>query len=220
LEYLVKVYGCSKDTPFYSGYRTGYWFGDPRLTEKYKYMISSSENSLNTQSLVYFALNLYFKYKTLIKEEPKLEDMKFFTEGLFGWSQIVNENTLFEKMSELNLFSKYKERIKISNDIQEDALRQVADFVSKSNVFSDYINQQIGNVFFIKLNPELHQNNDDEFFNKLFNEAKCGVLPGNVFGISQQMNETWFRITLIHDHIDNIIQSLKKIEEIYHVQRV
>ncbi|MGQ4665503.1 aminotransferase class I/II-fold pyridoxal phosphate-dependent enzyme [Metabacillus halosaccharovorans] len=220
LDYVVKVYGCSKDTPFYSGYRTGYWFGDPRLTEKYKYMISSMENSLNTHSLVYFALNLYFKYKTIVKEEPILEDMKFFTQGLFGWSQQVSGEQLFNKMTELDLYQNYKTRIKRSNDIQEDALTKLIDFVTQSNVFTDYVNQNIGNVFFIKMNPELHSDHDHAFFNKLFNEAKCGVLPGNVFGIPAHTNETWFRITLIHDHVDNIIQNLRKIENMYTHQHV
>ncbi|MGG4266743.1 aminotransferase class I/II-fold pyridoxal phosphate-dependent enzyme [Peribacillus simplex] len=220
LDYVVKIYGCSKDTPFYSGYRTGYWFGDPRLSEKYKYMISSTENSLNTHSLIYFALNLYFKYKTIVKEEPTLQDMRFFTQGLFGWSQSVNEEQLFKKMSELDLFQKYQLRIKTSNDIQKEALKRVVEFVSQSNVFTDYMNEQIGNVFFIKMNPELCNGNDDDFFKKLFYEAKCGVLPGNVFGIPQQSNEIWFRITLIHDQVDNIIQYLSEIEEIYTRQRV
>jgi aspartate/methionine/tyrosine aminotransferase len=220
LDYVVKVYGCSKDTPFYSGYRTGYWFGDPRLAEKYKYMISSMENSLNTHSLVYFALNLYFKYKMIVKEEPILEDMAFFTQGLFGWSQHVSGKQLFKRMTELDLYQKYQSRMKTSNDIQEDALTQVTDFVSQSNVFSDYINQKIGNVFFIKMNPELHLDNDDVLFNQLFYEAKCGVLPGNVFGIPKDSNETWFRITLIHDHAENIIQNLRKIEKIYTHQHV
>nr|WP_275955416.1 aminotransferase class I/II-fold pyridoxal phosphate-dependent enzyme [Metabacillus halosaccharovorans] len=220
LDYVVKVYGCSKDTPFYSGYRTGYWFGDPRLTEKYKYMISSMENSLNTHSLVYFALNLYFKYKTIVKEEPVLEDMKFFTQGLFGWSQQVSGEELFNKMTELDLYQNYKTRIKRSNDIQEDALTQLIDFVTKSNVFTDYVNQKIGNVFFIKMNPDLHSDHDHAFFNKLFNEAKCGVLPGNVFGIPAHSNETWFRITLIHDHVENIIRNLRKIENMYTHQHV
>lgn len=220
LDYVVKVYGCSKDTPFYSGYRTGYWLGDPRLSEKYKYMISSMENTLNTHSLVYFALNLYFKYKTIVNEEPSPDDMHLFTHGLFGWSQCVNEKQLFANMTELQLFPKYLSRIKASNDIQEDALRQVTDFVAESSVFADYTNQQIGNVFFIKMNSEYRYDHDDDFFKKLFYEAKCGVLPGNVFGIPQHANETWFRITLIHDHVDNIIRHLKNIEEIYTHQRV
>lgn len=215
LDYVIKVYGCSKDTPFYSGFRTGYWFGDPRIAEKYKYIISSMENSMNTHTLIYFALNLYFKYKKITGEPMVQEDMHFFNEGLFGWSQIVDEAQLFEKMQELELYDKYNARIAISDSVQENALREVTKLVEESEVFADYTNQQIGNVFFIKLDPSYRFENDDEFFRKLFNEVKCGVLPGNVFGIVQRPDEIWFRITLIHDHVENIIRYLKKIEEAF-----
>ncbi|EPY11135.1 aminotransferase class I/II-fold pyridoxal phosphate-dependent enzyme [Paenibacillus alvei] len=215
LDYVIKVYGCSKDTPFYSGFRTGYWFGDPRIDEKYKYFISSMENSMNTHSLVYFALNLYFKYKLLTGEEPALEDMKLFDQGLFGWSQNVDEHLLFKKMQELKLFAKYQSRIQLSDNIQADALRRVTEYVKGSKVFVDYTNQQIGNVFFIKVNPEYRFDNDDEFFKKLFYEVNCGILPGNVFGILQRPDEIWFRITLIHDRVDNIIRYLSKIEDVF-----
>ncbi|MDQ0416181.1 aspartate/methionine/tyrosine aminotransferase [Croceifilum oryzae] len=213
LDYVVKVYGCSKDTPFYSGYRTGYWFGDPALMDKYKYVISATENSLNTQSLVYFALNLYFKYLALNEAEPSVEDMKYFSQGIFGWGQAVDEQQLFTKMELLELYPKYLSRLKQSDDVQEDALKQVIQFVEQSHVFSDYSNQNIGNVFFIKINSEYAFENDNEFFKFLFHEAKIGVLPGNVFGMQSTSDDVWFRITLIHDPVDEIIRHLRKIEE-------
>jgi len=46
----------------------------------------------------------------------------------------------------------------------------------------------------------------------IFKEAKCGVLPGNVFGMDGKNGEVWFRITLLHDKIEEIIKGLKKIE--------
>nr|WP_224749687.1 aminotransferase class I/II-fold pyridoxal phosphate-dependent enzyme [Polycladospora coralii] len=220
LDYVVKVYGCSKDTPFYSGYRTGYWFGDPKLMDKYKYIISSMENSLNTQSLVYFALNLYFKYLALNHSEPSLHDMEYFSQGIFGWGQVVNKQQLFESLLSLDLHSKYKSRIKKSNFLQKTALNQVTQFATQSKVFSDYTNQNIGNVFFMKINSDLKFKSDDDFFKFLFYEAKCGVLPGNVFGMKQSPSEIWFRITLIHDEIKKIIQHLEKIEDVLMHQRV
>lgn len=215
LDYVIKVYGCSKDTPYFAGFRTGYWFGDPRIAEKYKYMISSMENSMNTHTLVYFALNLYFKYKTITGEPVMVEDMHFFNEGLFGWSQIVDEQQLFQTMMDLKLYENYRLRIAQSDRLQEEALQKVTALVEQSTVFSDYINQQIGNVFLIKLNPIYPFASDDEFFKKLFHEVKCGVLPGNVFGMEQRQSEIWFRITLIHDHADNIVNYLKQIEQAF-----
>jgi aspartate/methionine/tyrosine aminotransferase len=212
LDYVFKIYGSSKDTPFYSGFRTGYWFGDPRISEIYKYYISSTENSLNTCSLVLFALNLYFKILTASNSTPALDDMRFFSQGVFGWSQAVNEEELFGNLLALNLYEKYNRRIKKSNELQENAIKRVIEFVNQSDCFIDYANQNIGNVFFIRVNPEFFDQDDDEFFRFLYYEARCGVLPGNVFGMALVPGEVWFRITLIHDTCDNIVQHLGKME--------
>lgn len=214
LDYIVKVYGCSKDTPFYSGYRTGYWIGDPLLMENYKYYISSSENSLNTYSLVFFALNLYFKMKHLVNREPELDEMEFFSNGIFGWKQKVDKKILFDKLSKMDLFQKYKSRITISNSIQEDAIDKTIAWVKNSPIFIDHVNQRIGNVFFIKVNPAYFNKTDDEFFKFLFYEGKIAILPGNVFGIPESSGEVWFRITLLHEPIDVILKGLAKIEKL------
>lgn len=211
--YVVKIYGSSKDTPFYSGHRTGYWFGDPALSEIYKYHISSTENSLNTYSLVFFALNLYFKLKNLQGTQPTLEDMAFFNQGIFGWNRKSNDRELLERFCEMNLLEKYKTRIQQANQIQEETIKKVTAFVKESRVFCDYTNQDIGNVMFIKVNPVYFDQGDDDLFRFLFYKAKCAVLPGNVFGIQKGSGEVWFRITLLHDTCENIIHNLGRIEE-------
>jgi len=213
-DYVIKVYGCSKDTPFYAGHRTGYWFGDPSIMESYKYYISATENSLNTFSLIYFALNLYFKMKSLLNAPPNLTDMDFFTHGVFGWSRTVYKEQLLEKFLELDLFEKYKVRINQSNTLQEEAIKAVTEFVKRSDIFCDYVNQNIGNVFFIKVNPEYFNKSDDDFFYFLYSKIKCGILPGSVFGISRDSKEVWFRITLIHDSRENILDHLSEIENL------
>jgi aspartate/methionine/tyrosine aminotransferase len=220
LQYIIKVYGCSKDTPFYSGFRTGYWFGDARISEAYKYYISSTENSLNTYSLTLFALNLYCKMLALSGSTPSLDDMRFFSEGVFGWSQVVNKQRLFQNFIHLDLYGKYRARIKRSNELQEQALQKVIHFVEQSDCFIDYVNQNVGNVFFIRVNPQYFQGNDDDFFKFLFYKARCGVLPGNVFGMPLANGDVWFRITLIHDTCENIICGLQKIETALQRQRL
>lgn len=212
LDYLVKVYGSSKDTPFYSGYRMGYWFGDPRLTDAYKYYISSTENSLNTYSLALFALNLYFKKLEITNTSPNLEDMQLFKHGVFGWSQQVDEHKLYKNLMEADLYGKYKKRMDISNNLQALSLEKVIEYLEQSDFYCDYINQNIGNVLFIKVNADYFDGTDNEFFNLALTEAKCGILPGNVFGLPSVKGEVWFRITLIHETGENIIAYLKKIE--------
>jgi len=212
LDYIIKVYGCSKDTPFYSGYRMGYWFGDPRIMDMYKYYISSTENSLNTYSLVFFAFNLYFKMKTITKAMITIDDMNLFKQGVFGWSQHINENSMFEKLMEIKLFEKYCERLNTANIIQKSAIEKIKKYVEQSGAFIDCVNQNIGNVLFIKVNPEYYTGNDDEFFNFILKKGRIGLLPGNVFGIQQDYKNIWFRITSIHDNCDNILNSLEKVE--------
>ncbi|MCP5050003.1 MAG: aminotransferase class I/II-fold pyridoxal phosphate-dependent enzyme [bacterium] len=214
LDYVVKVYGCSKDTPFYSGYRTGYWIGDPVLTEHYKYFISSRENSMNTHSLAFFALNLYFKMKQLDNGEPEPHEMEYFASGIFGWRKAIDQNQLFDNLSETELFRKYKSRIALSDSIQEEALDKAIDYVNQSGTFCDCVNQRIGNVFFIKVNPTYFNKTDDQLFHFLFDEGNIAILPGNVFGIPDSPGEVWFRITLMHDHIDTILDGLGRVERL------
>jgi aspartate/methionine/tyrosine aminotransferase len=113
----------------------------------------------------------------------------------------------------MDLFFKHKARIQKSNHIQEKAIKDVKRFLEGSKVFTDHVNQNIGNVFFIKVGPEYFNENDDHLFRFLFNEVRCGVLPGNVFGIPGNSGEVWFRITLLHDQCDTIIKYLGKIED-------
>lgn len=213
VEYLIKVYGSSKDTPFFSGYRTGYWLGDARIMDNYRYFISSTENSMNTLSLAMFALNLYFKRKRISGAGLTVDDMEAFNQGVFGWSQVIDPKRLLENFLETNLFEKYIQRIQTSDGLQECALKEVQKFVDQSDCFIDSMNQNIGNVFFIRMNPDYFIKNDDELFKYLYYTAKCGVLPGNVFGMPLQDSETWFRITLLHDSIENIISNLQKVED-------
>lgn len=212
LDYVIKIYGCSKDTPFYSGYRTGYWIGDPRIMDYYKFYISSTENSMNIHSLAKFALNLYFKKLDITGGIPKIEDMEYFTNGVFGWSFFDGLKDLYERMMRLNLYEKYKERVQYNCSIQENAINAVIEYVENSRVFSDYINGHIGNVFMIKVDKKYFSGKDYDFFDYLYSEVKCGVLPGNVFGVDLITDDIWFRITLIHDSVDNILKYLKIID--------
>ena len=213
LDYVIKVYGSSKDTPYFSGYRTGYWFGDPYLMESYKFYISSTENSLNLISLGLFLINLYLKSLTIERRQPTVEDMALFSHGVFGWLDDVIPQQLHHNFMEMDLLAKYQERIARSNHIQAEAIHYVRDFAQASPAFSDYINQDIGNLFFLKIDERFFQGSHHDFFKFLYGQAHCGALPGNVFGMPNVPGEVWMRITLIHDHIDNIIEALSIVEE-------
>jgi aspartate/methionine/tyrosine aminotransferase len=183
LAYMIKIYGSSKDTPFYAGYRTGYWFGDPKIYQPYRSYISFSENGLATLNLLLFALNLYFKQLTLLNLSPTLEDMDFFNTALFGFQNPIEPQKLLDDMLKQELHQQYKRRITISNLLQEIALRKVKALVIESDCFSDYVNHDLGNVFFIRINPDYFTSRDHELFIWLLFDAQCGIMPGNAFGM-------------------------------------
>lgn len=213
LDYIIKVFGPSKDTTFYSGYRCGYWFGDSRLQNTYQYYISATENTLSTVSMLMFAWDMLFRARRLAKKPVTLSDMKLLNTGLFGWGRPFNAKELFRSLKKMKLFEKYNKRIDNADVKMEKTNKRIIEYVNKSKYFSDYVNQKIGNVFLIKVNPKYFKGDDNEFFHNLIKKGGYAVLPGNVFGIPKKKGSVWFRITMIHDTCDNIIKGLKGIEK-------
>lgn len=213
LNYVVKVFGPSKDTTFFAGYRCGYWFGDPRLENTYQYYISASENTLSTVSMLMFAWDMLFRAKRLAKQKIKISDIQLLNTGLFGWGRPFKAREIFNSLMRMNLFGKYNKRIDSADILMEKTNERITKHIKDSKYFSDYVNQKIGNVFLIKVNPKYFAGNDDDFFHTLIKKGSYAVLPGNVFGIPRKKGNVWFRITLIHDTCDNIIKGLKGIEK-------
>ncbi|HAT03633.1 MAG TPA: hypothetical protein DCS29_02530 [Candidatus Magasanikbacteria bacterium] len=212
LDYVIKVFGPSKDTTFFSGYRCGYWFGDPRIQNTYQYYISASENTLSTVSMIMFAWDMLFRAKRLAKKPITLPDIKLLDTGLFGWGRPLNAQKLLSNLKKMQLFEKYNKRIDVADIKMEETNKRIIEFVEKSKYFSDYVNQKIGNIILIKVNPQYYTGDDNEFFHDLIKKSGYAVLPGNVFGIPQRKGNVWFRITSIHDSCDNILKGLKAIE--------
>jgi aspartate/methionine/tyrosine aminotransferase len=211
LDYVIKVYGQSKDTPFFAGYRTGYWFGDPRIQNAYRYQISAGENSMNLLSLAMFGFNMMLRSLEYAKESLTVDHMQYLEGGMFGWSQKIDRQECFERFQQTGLAEKFKSRLAQSNQIQRDAVRQVREFVAQSKGFSGLCNENIGNVCFLNVNNKYYGGSDAELFDFLF-ERKIGILPGNVFGLPIQRGECWFRMTLVHESATNLVQFLDKID--------
>lgn len=214
LDYVIKVFGPSKDTAFFSGYRCGYWFGDTRILSSYADYVYATENTLSTVSMLLFALEMLFRSKRLSKEKLTLSDIKLLDTGLIGWGRLFNAKQIYQRLNESRLFEKYNERVDRAYALMRQANEKVRAFVENSKFFSDYVNQKIGNVFFIKVNPKYFSGDDDDFFHLLMRNGKYGVLPGSVFGMPERDRAVWFRITLVHDSCDNILKGLQSIEKI------
>ncbi|MEZ4732216.1 MAG: hypothetical protein R3E79_34295 [Caldilineaceae bacterium] len=173
-------------------------------------------------NLLLFAVNLYYKLLLISDTKPTLEQMRFFSHGVFGLTHPVDPERIFKNMIELDLVNKYQERLAGAYHIQERAIQQVKEFLQTSDCFIDYINQNIGNVIFIRANPKYFKGNDHDFFEFVLNKAKCSISPGNAFGMPLRDGDVWFRITLIHEPYEDVIRGLQQIENAlrnnYHIR--
>lgn len=215
-DYLLRVYGPSKDTPFFSGYRFGYWIGDRSLQEDYRTLISSTENCLNSLTIILASLFLTFKRIALEGREPQLQDMLDLKNGNFGWSVTPREEDLFDRVIQLRWYENYSRAMKTTNEIQKAALDKVRAFLATSPVFGTTLNGNLGNLILTGVRPEFFHGSGNDLFNALVAGPKVGVLPGDVFAVEKLRDDsTAFRITLVHAEVDSIVRRLEKIESYF-----
>lgn len=212
-EYLIKLFGPSKDTAFFPGYRFGYWIGDKRIQDNYRYHISATENTLGSVGLVMGSVDCLFRAKRQFGEALTQHDFELFNTGLFGWGREFDSAQLFDNFSDMGLYDKYNVRVDETDYLMELANKKARYFVEHSPVFSDFVNKEIGNVFFARINSDYFSGTDDELFHQLLQHG-IGILPGNVFGMPIVKGEAWMRFTLIHDYWKNIEAGLRNLENV------
>lgn len=212
-EYIIKLYGPSKDRPFFTGHRLGYYIGDPRIEEFYFDYCSVNFVCLGTFPKNIFSLDLLFRI-LLYKEEAvlKIEDIDLLMPFLKGWMQKIDNENLYKKIKMGKIFEKYKKAIEFNNKKLIQNLTDIKEFISQSPVFSDVINDNGGNAIFIKINPNYFSGNDLELYEELLIRRRIAIYPGNIFGMEIKEKEAWFRITVIHDSKKTIINLLEEIE--------
>lgn len=227
LEGIVKIYGPSKDVPFFAGYRLGYWIGDRRLARGFRAAARAANNGINTLSLILFALHLYFRALRITKRSPDLDDMGYFADGLFGTTSSFNRvcevgdhrklfdrQRLLDKLVELDCYGSYQRGMAATEQILCDTLRAVRNFATASEAFSDWVNHDIGNVFFLKADPSVFPGDDDELFHTALAKARVAILPGNGFGLERRAGDAWFRITTTHAPAVEIVADLERLARV------
>ncbi len=151
IEGIVKIYGPSKDVPFFGGYRMGYWIGDPRLMKGFRAAAGVSNTGVNTLSLILFAFHLYFRSLRISNRQPALDDMGFFADTVFGCTSIMNKireaashrklfdaQSLFARLVQLDLYGKYQRDMARTEQLLGEALRRLKRFATASAAFSDW----------------------------------------------------------------------------------
>ncbi|MDJ0724901.1 MAG: aminotransferase class I/II-fold pyridoxal phosphate-dependent enzyme [Prochloraceae cyanobacterium] len=211
--FITKVYGCSKDTPFFSGYRTGYWIGDPSLVESYRRFISASQNSPHTLSLLLFAVNLLFKALRLERRLLETEDLEVFNRGLLGWNRRIDVRSCTRALQSNNIFEIYEDAIRIAEDIQRKALAECRLWGEGSPVIQTVVNNNIGHLLWFRVEEEVFPGDDVAFFNFMA-RAGVGIIPGSAFGVPRKSGGLWFRITTIHEPLRDILKGLELLEAV------
>jgi aspartate/methionine/tyrosine aminotransferase len=210
--YIVKLFGPSKDRPFFTGHRLGYYVGDPKIAEPYFDYCSTNFVCLSTSAKNIFSLDLLFRVLLYKKEDLEFESVDLLLPFLMGWMQSINKEKIYEKIKRSGSFKRYKDAVMFNDKKLKNNLEFVKKFIKRSPVFEDIVNNDGGNAIFIKINPKYYSGDDLEFYEELLIRRKIAVYPGNIFGMELKENDTWFRITIIHDSKEEIVNLLKEVE--------
>ncbi|MFA5021845.1 MAG: aminotransferase class I/II-fold pyridoxal phosphate-dependent enzyme [Patescibacteria group bacterium] len=151
-DYIFKVYGLSKDRPFFSGHRAGYYIGDSRIAEDFlDHCLTNWVCNTNvTKNLL--ALDLIFRI-TLLKnlKFPTKDDLLMLGPTLGGWSRSINYDRIYSLIKFRKLFKIYKKNLLLMERKIIKNLRECRNYVNKSKYFEDYSNDLIGNAIIIKI---------------------------------------------------------------------
>ncbi|WP_212004975.1 aminotransferase class I/II-fold pyridoxal phosphate-dependent enzyme [Chitinophaga sp. HK235] len=212
-DYLFKVFGASKDRPFFSGLRMGYMIGDPRIKQAYQYYASLFNNTHNNHTSLVFAIDLLFRKKMLDRTPLVAEDVALMDTFLAGWNVKMDVQKVLDGILDNGLFEHYKKMVHHSNTVQAESMSKIITALHQLPLISAVVNGNIGNVIFAKANPALFGGNCDVLFRETLNGARLGILPGNVFGMPQENGHAWFRITTIHEPAEVIINRLELMND-------
>ncbi len=212
-DYLIKVCGPSKDRPGFSGYRIGYYSGDPIVREGFFYYSSIQYNTPNSASRCLLCLDILFRFLRVTKESLSLHHLDLVGDHIAGWARPIDRQNLFDKISSLGLFKRYLTKVEIVEKHQQDSLSLLVEQAKSHVAFCDVVNEKIGNLLFIKVNEHAFPGTCHDLFLFLMRKVKIGILPGNAFGLPLQGGDAWFRITTIHDTPAHIGWKLATIAE-------
>ncbi len=215
---LYAVYGPSKDTPFLSGFRLGYWMGDRRLMETYRRVISASENCLNSISLLVFAFHLLFSRLELEKCcIPSVADFDAFDSSVLGWSAKISHEDVARVTVDNDWYAQFVRAREEANRIQKESLLAISSYLTSSRVLTPRMSANTGNLLLLGVRDEYFQGSSLALFEILAKRCKVGILPGEVFGVArlERPAAVPFRITTVHAPADQIVAGLQRIERFF-----
>jgi aspartate/methionine/tyrosine aminotransferase len=133
--------------------------------------------------------------------------------GCCGWSVKLDLSLLYDQLESDNFLTRFNTRINKSNLIQKESNKLLSNYLESSKHFCKPLNGNIGNLILTGVSRESFGGSSFDFFNWCLAHPGVGILPGEVFGISEiRKNFIPFRITTVHDSADNIVKALNLIE--------
>ncbi len=210
-QFIVKVSGLSKDRPGCSGWRIGHWIGDPLLQDRYCYYSSIQYNTPNSASRCVLALDLLVRMARMRGSGIYRSDLDLLGNSLAGWSRPLDRDRLFDSLESSGFVNQWRSRLDQVEAAQRSALNTLVKMANDAGVFSDIVNDNIGNVLLLRVAPEIFGGTDHELFLRLMEKTGIGILPANAFGFHCVRGEAWFRITTIHEKVDRLAARFERV---------
>jgi len=132
---------------------------------------------------------------------------------LAGWSRPLNRAKLFERINGTDMFSRYSLKLSETEKRQADSIKFLREVAGQLDSFSEIVNDNIGNIFLVKVNKEYFPGTCHDLFLYLLKEINIGILPANAFGFPIVPGDAWFRFTTIHESATRIAEQLQRVNE-------
>lgn len=209
-DHVVKVASLSKDRSGFSGFRVGWWIGDPRLRERYLFHCVAQANTVSSVSRLTLGLDSIMRTARIENREPAEEDFAALGPNFSGWGTRLVPHEILRRAQNAGVIGAYGSRVALAERLQGQTLRRVVDRLQASDAFADVIDSSIGNLVFARVHPTTAPEQDEDLFWRLVHGG-MGVLPGSAFSLSAGHGGCWIRLTTIHASPDDVLEQVERL---------
>lgn len=202
--FVAKAYGPSKDTPFYSGLRAGYWVGDPALEQLYRKNISATLNALPCLSLLIFSIQLLLRMRK--PSELTAKDFSFLNDGVLGWSRQVDSSQVFAWFKENGLDREFHAAAQAASSRQRADLGILHGGAKNFKHLNLISSPDCGNLAYVSVPGTKNK----DVFEFLTNRFSLGAIAGDAFCIPDEF--AGFRVTTVHRPAQETLERLLEID--------
>lgn len=210
-EFLVKVFGPSKDRPFACGLRVGYLIGDKRLRPHIDRLSSVFLNSHNFYSKLWLGIDL------MLRAGSPTEDTFTAFEGNFilgNHGRSIAKGDMLERLNDSRIAEAYVSANEFNATLMKEQLDAIYDYVLKSETLRIRRRARFGNTLLVELKTPAVFHNEFDFFCEALFTKNVGLLVGGFFGVPKDWSPISFRVVAASESTDWMIEKLQRIEEL------